>query len=422
MRRKLIIGERIMYVDADTAVNCVFAAKIRGSFTQERLRNALYKVQQKHPLLRATVKEDTMGVPYFVSSNAISPIPIRIVERSGDENWKAESKKEWHKLFNGKGSPMARIVWLKDAEVSELMLVCPHCICDGTTVVTLMTEILLLLDKPDQTLTPYRAFMSIEELLSKSYSGKMGKLIKARVFSVFARLFFLFNSRGNKKTGCGESYMLHRRLEPQKVSALAAVCKAEGVTVHAVLCGAFLDAYQQVRKSRANGKVICPVDIRRFVQEIKLDHMFAFAPIVELSTDSKSGIWKNAKKIKEDLTTKIAAMDVHDLLIMSEYFHSSAGKMINYLKSSPGSHDVTLSNMGKLSIPENYDSFEVEAIYSPTVAFPWKNPNTLVVGTFRGAMDFSFSSNDGSLKPGYAELILDKMLELLLEESAVAYA
>lgn len=420
MRRKLIIGERIMYVDAETAVNCVFTVKIRGSFTLERLRNALYKVQQKHPLLRAGIKEDPMGVPHFVSSNAISPIPVRIAERSGDDDWKTESKKEWHKLFNGKGSPMARIVWLKDNEVSELLLVCPHCICDGTTLTTLMTEILMLLDRPEEKLISYLPFMSIEELLSKSYAGKIGKLIKARVFSVFARLFFLIKSKRNKPAA-GESFMVHRRLDIGRTAALAAACKIEGVTVHSALCAAILSAFQQVKGNGANGKLICPVDIRRFVPEIKADHMFAFAPIAELSADTRSGFWNTARKIKEELNAKIIAMNVHDLLIMSEYFHSSATKMISYLKSAPGSHDVTLSNMGKLSIPEHYDSFEVEAIYSPTVAFPWKNPNTLVTGTFKGEMDFCFSSNDGFLRSEAAATIMDCALSLLLKESVADY-
>jgi hypothetical protein len=421
MRRKLIIGERIMYVDAETAVNCVFVAKIRGSFTLERLRNALCKVQQKHPLLRAGIKEDTMGVPHFVSSNAISPIPVRIAERSGNDDWKTESKKEWHKLFDGKGSPMARIVWLKDNEVSELLLICPHCICDGTTLTTLMTEILILLDRPEEKLVSYLPFISIEELLSKSYSGKIGKLVKARVFSVFARLFFLIKSKRNK-SATGESYMVHRRLGGRKTAAFAAACKTEGVTVHAALCAAFLKAFQQVKVNGANGKLICPVDIRRFVPEIKADHMFAFAPIAELSADTKLGFWNTARKIKDELHAKIAAMDVHDLLIMSEYFHSSAPKMISYLKSAPGSHDITLSNMGKLNIPERYDSFEVEAIYSPTVAFPWKNPNTLVTGTYRGEMDFCFSSNAGFLRSEAAATIMDCALSLLLQESVADYA
>jgi hypothetical protein len=64
MRRRLIIGERIMYVDAETPLNCVFAVKIRSTILLENLRVALTKIQQKHPLLRTRIKEDSAGVPW----------------------------------------------------------------------------------------------------------------------------------------------------------------------------------------------------------------------------------------------------------------------------------------------------------------------------------------------------------------------
>lgn len=64
-----------------------------------------------------------------------------------------QSKIEWGKLFDDKSAPLARVVWLKDTDVSDLILVCPHCICDGTTFVTLMSEMLGLLDKPEKELS-----------------------------------------------------------------------------------------------------------------------------------------------------------------------------------------------------------------------------------------------------------------------------
>ncbi|HKG05625.1 MAG TPA: condensation domain-containing protein [Pedobacter sp.] len=420
MRRRLILGERIMYVDAATAVNCVFTTKIKGSFTLERLRLALHKIQQKHPLLRASIREDAMGVPHFISSNGVDSIPIRIAERRSADDWKLESEKEWHKLFDGKNKPMARVVWLKDTAVSELLLVCPHCICDGTTLVTLMSELLMLIDKPEKEIGSYLPFISIEGLLLKSYSGRFGKLLKAEIFSVFARLFFLMKSR-RRNLAQGKDYMVHRRVSVENTAALAAACKAEGVTIHAALCIAFLEAFKNSFAGKAKGKLICPVDIRRFVPEIKPDHMFAFAPIVELSAEPVGGFWNKARKIKEDLKAKIVAMDVHDLLLMSEYFHSSARRMVSYLKSAPGSHDITLSNMGRLTVPENFDTFEVEAIYSPTVAFPWKNPNTVTIGTYKGEMDFCLSSNEGFLAPEKASDILDQVLGLLIQGHKSAY-
>jgi hypothetical protein len=122
--------------------------------------------------------------------------------------------------------------------------------------------------------------------------------------------------------------------------------------------------------------------------------MFAFAPIAELKIDQTiPDFWDKARKLKADLEEKIADMKVFDLLNMSEYFHSSVNKMVGFLKSTEGSHDVTLSNMGRLDIPAVYQDFKIETIYSPTVAFPWRNANTLVVSSFNNQLDFSFLSN-----------------------------
>lgn len=423
MRRRLIIGERIMYVNAETALNCVFVAKIKGTVLLENLRIALAKIQQKHPLLRARIKEDDAGIPHFVSGNNLSAIPVRTVTRIGDEDWQEQSKIEWKTLFDGESLPLARLVWIKGPEVSELLLVCPHCICDGTGFVALMSEILRLLDHPEEELLPYPAFNSIEELLSSSFTSSTAKVLKTKVFVVLARLFFLFKSAKNKHPK-GEAYLLHWKLEEPETSALAAACKDAGLTVHAALCVAFLEAFKLVRGAKAQGKVICPVDVRHFVEEIKTDALFAFAPIAELSLsgDKDKDFWTKARELKTELKKKIAAMKVHELLVMSEYFHGAVDKMLEHLKTTDGGHDITLSNMGRLKIAEDYDSFELETLYSPNVGFPWRNANTLVVSTFKKRMDFTFLSNDSFLPEEEAKAIRDQAMELLRTHVMLSYA
>lgn len=423
MRRKLIIGERIMYVDAETPLNCVFPVTISGTISRENLRIALSKIQQKHPLLRTRIKEDSAGVPHFVSSNNLAQIPVRVVERVGEEDWIAQSKIEWKKLFDGDNLPMARLVWIKGAEVSDLLLVCPHCICDGTTFVALMSELLQLLDHPEQELAPYLPFHSIEELLSPSFKSTPAKVLKTKFFAVLAKLFFMLKSAKNKHPK-GEGYLINWRLDVEDTAAIVSTCKESGASLHAALCVAFLEAFQSVRGSKAQGKVICPVDVRNFVTEIKKDEMFAFAPIAELSLSKEKELsfWAKAKQIKEELKKKIAAMKVHELLIMSEYFHASVNKMVKYLKATEGGHDVTLSNMGRLRIADKYDSFTIERLYCPNVGFPWRNANTLVVCTFKKRMDFTFLSNDAFLPEEEAKAIKEKAMELLMAEVTLSYA
>jgi len=417
MKRKLIIGERIMYVDALTPVNCIFAVKIRGIIDPEILYAALHKIQQKHPLLRMQIDDEQTGGPYFILNENIKEIPVRITERKNENDWLDESKAEWNKLFDGENEPLARIVWLKSAETSDLLWVLPHCVCDGSTIVTLMQEMLYLLDQPDMQLVPYASFNSVQELLTPAFAVSQAKIFKAHMFSLLGKAFFYFKPT-HRKIAAGNNYVLHWSLDQQQTAELVERSKAAGTTVHATLCIAVMKAFQQVRGAKAHGKVICPVDIRQFIPEIKNDTMFAFAPIVELDIDKKTetDFWTMARTLKADLNTKVKALKVEELLWISEYFHPVVSKMIKFLKATDGTHDVTLSNMGKLRITETYQTFEVVAIHSPTVAFPWRNPNTLVASTFKNRMDFTFMSNDTFLTEQEAEQIKTGAMNLIFED------
>jgi hypothetical protein len=413
MKRKLMMVERIMYVDATTPLNCVFTAKIRGSINSENLHIALSKIQQKHPLLRVRIDEDLDGGPYFILNDNIRNIPVRIVQRFMDDNWLKESETEWHKLFDGINEPLARLVWVRSEMVSELLLVMPHCVCDGGTCIALMHEILSLLDDPQQELKAYASLNWIEELMPDTFD-RVKNARKARIFSFLSKLFFLFKDTRNKFDK-GNDYALHWKLDEEQTLAIVDACKNAGTSIHATLCVAFMKAFQQVRCNKARGKVICPVDIRRLIPEIKQDTMFAFAPIVELTIDKKPDIdfWTQARNIKAGLTVKIEAMNTYEMLWLGEYMHTSVNKMIKFLKATEGTHDITLSNMGRLDINETYRSFELETIYSPTLAFPWRNPNTLVTSTFKNRMDFTFMSNDAFLDKAEALKIKTAAMEML---------
>ncbi|NOW93676.1 condensation domain-containing protein [Mucilaginibacter sp. SG564] len=414
MKRKLMMVERIMHVDASTPLNCVFAVKIAGSINPENLHTALAKVQQKHPLLRVGIDEEQEGGPYFVTNEYVRSIPVRIAERLTDNDWLKESETEWYKLFDGDNVPLARVVWIRSAAVSELLLVMPHCVCDGGTCVALLSEILSLLDNPAQELDTYIPFNSVQELMPDSFDIAKNKR-KGRIYSFLGRLFFLLKNTRNK-FGTGRNYAIHWKVDEEQTLAIAEATKNAGTSMHAALCVAFLKAFQKVRGAKARGKLISPVDIRRFIPEIKADTMFAFAPIVELTIDKKNpnmDFWEQARKIKTDLTAKIETMNAYEMLWMGEYMHKTVNRMVKFLKSTDGSHDVTLSNMGRLPIAEKYQNFEVETIYSPTVAFPWRNPNTLVTTTFKNKMDFTFMSNDNFLEETEALKIKDAAMELL---------
>ena len=412
IKRKLMMVERIMYVDPETPVNCVFAAKIKGEIREQNFKTALEKIQQKHALLRVVIDSKSEKYPFFIEEKEIAPIPLRIVERKTDEDWLTESQKEWKILFEKKNTPLARVVWVRGQDFSEVFWAIPHCISDGTTGVTLMKELLQLLDDPSLELEPYEPFASVDEFLPSNFNVK-SKKFKAKLYLTFARFFFMLQQK-SKKRNLGKDYVLHQKLDPATTSQITERCKANGISVHALLCSAFMQAFQEVKGKEAKGKVISPVDVRHFIPEIKEDHLFAFAPTVDLAIKKgSSDLLNNAKQIKEDLTQKIGKMEARELLWMGEQMHPIVDRMISMLKSSNGGHDVTLSNMGRINIPNDYKNFSIETIFSPTVAFPWLNSNTLVTSTYNHQMDFIFLSNEDFLPKAEAAKIKEKAIALM---------
>ncbi|CAA9195983.1 condensation domain-containing protein [Flavobacterium collinsii] len=412
IKRKLLLVERIMYIDATTPLNCVFTAKIKGEISKEQIEIALAKIQKKHPLLRAAIDLQDKQHPVFVVKENMKPIPLRIVKRQTDTHWLEESEQEWYRPFKEEDSPLAQLVWIKGAELSELLWVSPHCICDGTSMVTLMQELLALIDDPTLDLEPYPLFQSVNHFLSPQFDLQK-KERKAKLFLLLGKCFFLLQ-RKNKKRNLGKNYAIHWKLDPADSAVIKQKCKDNSISVHAILCTAFMQAFQEVQGESAKRKVISPIDIRHFIPEIKKDHMFAFAPTVELSLKKKTlQVLDQAKYIKKDLTQKIEKMDARELLWMGEQMHPLAHRMIALLKSSRGGHDLTLSNMGNLQIQNAYKNFTLEDIFSPTVAFPWLNSNTLVTTSYRNQMDFTLMSNQDFLPKQEALKIKDKAIELL---------
>ncbi|OCA77048.1 hypothetical protein BBI01_00865 [Chryseobacterium artocarpi] len=412
IKRKLMMVERIMYVDPETPVNCIFSAKIKGELPEQNFKTALEKIQQKHALLRVVIDSKTEKYPFFIEEKEIAPIPLRIVERKTDQDWLTESQKEWKILFEEEKTPLARVVWVRGQDVSEVFWAIPHCISDGTTGVTLMKELLQLLDNPALELEPYEAFTSVDEFLPSNFNVK-SKKFKAKLYLTFARFFFMLQQK-SKKRNLGKNYVLHQKLDPATTTQITQKCKANGISVHALLCSAFMQAFQEVKGKEAKGKVISPVDVRHFIPEIKEDHLFAFAPTVDLAIKKgSSDLLNNAKQIKEDLVQKIGKMEARELLWMGEQMHPIVDRMISMLKSSNGGHDVTLSNMGRINIPNDYKNFSIETIFSPTVAFPWLNSNTLVTSTYNHQMDFIFLSNEDFLPKAEAAKIKEKAIALM---------
>jgi NRPS condensation-like uncharacterized protein len=417
MKRKMFFFERLMYVDGHTPVNCIITARIQGDIAADDLQLALKKVQGKHPLLRANVVDEGSQV-YFSFSENPQKIPVRVVERNSDEDWRNVTVTEWKTPFNMNEGPLVRMVWIKSEGVSELMLIGHHCICDGTSLITIFREILQVVDQPDVQLTPYPPFQSLQDLVPQEVLSDLKLALLVKVKAALFRLFAL-TVKTVDAAPPGEHYLIYWQAGAKESAALVHRCKAEGTTPYAAMCVAFLLAFRQVNSARFKNKIMCPVDVRRFISNIRADVMFNYAPPIPLRIDPRAGFWDSARRLKQSMSEKIGRLNAYEHLMAAEELQTSIPKVISFLRKSKGTYDFAFSNVGRLDMPDNYQAFRVEGLLGVTVAVPWRNATTLITTHFRGHTDIALVSNDGFLPYAEAVAIKETAINLLMKAAAV---
>src|SRR5260370_12276243 len=304
-----------MYREGRTPFTSVSCMQLLGRLEEGRRRQALARLEAKHPLLRCVSEDgaDSEG-PRFVMQDRPAPIPLRIVERTHDDHWQTEVRREWVAPFDASRDPLVRLVWLRASEGNEPIVVGHHCICDGQSGLTLLRECLSAYGEPEKDLGTYDALGAIEEvgpaalLKDRSFRRRMRWKIG------LLRLIFLWERRKRARSASpirGEQMYFHRwSLDKAASLTLVERCRAEGVTVLAAMSVAFLQAFREVRGTQALRKVYTMVNARRFMPLLRPDAMFGMAPGVKLSMKrlpppqemSASCFWICSHAIKADLT------------------------------------------------------------------------------------------------------------------------
>ena len=416
MKRKMLFFERFMYVDGVTPINCSLTAKVRGVILADNLRNALNKVQAKHPLLRARVVEEA-GEPYFVLDEGVPEIPVQVIERKSDEDWRAITVAQWNVPFETQAGPLLRLLWIKSDEVSELMLVGHHCICDGGSIITLLREILLVLDQPDTELVPYTSYSSLADLVPQDVLSDAKTIRRAKRKAMMYKLFLTLWPGIKPVYGAGDPYVLYWKSGVELLDKINTRCTAEETSLFAALCVAFLLAFREVKGKAFRNKMMCPVNIRRSIRAVKSDMMFAFAPTIQLSLDRKpeADFWTRARVMKQGIADGIEGMRVYEDMMLGDLMRDSVPGIVKFLRSSRGGHDIAFSNVGRIKIESRYQTFALEALIGGTVAVPWKNANTLMATQFLQEIELGFISNERFLPQREALTIRDRALQLLME-------
>lgn len=416
MRRRLLFGERMLLGDGTEPFNAVIPFRLRGTFKEKDIQLALNQLQGKHPWLRALIHHDENHVPWFEVLERNLPIPIRIVHRNGDDDWKEESMKEWQTLFNYTELPLLRFVWIKGEEVSDMLFAFHHCLCDGGSAMSFLNEFLQLLDNPFHDIGLENPILGIQDVVPSEILANRGQQMKAKVIGRLAATAIKCIPVGKKAIERQKDYLVHWKLDKAMSQELISYCKSKQVTVNTFLSAAVLQAFKKIKGEKAFNKVSCPVDIRRFAKQIKEDHIFAFGLMIVVSANQKMSFSENLHLIQESVERKTAKLNPYITMMVMESAHDALKNFTKLLKHGKSSNDCMFSNLGRIQIPHQYKTFTLDTIFSPSVIGPLGNTTTMVASTFRGEMDFSFIGSEGYLPHSEALAIRDEVIDTIKQQ------
>lgn len=416
MRRRLLFGERMLLGDGTEPFNAVIPFRLRGTFKEKDIQLALTQLQGKHPWLRALIHHDENHVPWFEVLERTLPIPIRIVSRNGDDDWKEESVKEWQTLFNYTELPLLRFVWIKGEEISDMLFAFHHCLCDGGSAMSFLNEFLQLLDNPFHDIGLENPILGIQDVVPSEILANRGQQMKAKVIGRLAATAIKCIPVGKKAIERQKDYLVHWKLDKTMSQELISYCKSKQVTVNTFLSTAVLQAFKKVKGEKAFNKVSCPVDIRRFAKQIKEDHIFAFGLMIVVSANQKMSFSENLHLIQESVERKTSKLNPYITMMVMESAHDALKNFTKLLKHGKSSNDCMFSNLGRIQIPHQYKAFTLDTIFSPSVIGPLGNTTTMVASTFRGEMDFSFIGSEGYLPHSEALAIRDEVMETIKQQ------
>ncbi len=287
MRWKLSHIERIV------EVNITCFVRLEGRLDVDQLRSALARVQRKHPVLRALIREEADGLYY--EADSAPEIPLRIVPRVSEDDYRRECHAELTTGF-AYDQPQLRAVWLRSECESDLLLTTTHRMCDGMSVFIIVREILRSLYNDAEPI-PYEP-VKVRDIIgdyrpSKPWKHKLAALLMNGALRLVPC---------SRRPPDNKEYHLEWSAGHALSAALKQRCKAEGVSVHALFMAALERALFSVFGSKLPKTIISPIDLRRGrFAALKSDMVFYGGGNIQVRTarTPELDFWARARALNE---------------------------------------------------------------------------------------------------------------------------
>ncbi len=413
--------------------NISLIATIIGNVSHNNLREVIKKMQLRHPILNSHL--DSRGRDVFLLANEEIDIPLKIIPRERDDQWKEVILQE-HKIpFEMVKGPLIRFILLYSAEISDLIIFCQHTICDGMSLAYLARDIINYLGNPSEEveILPSAPVVDVDNIPSEIKPSLAIRLLAKKIIKKWEENEVLFNYEDfqelHKVFWKKYTYKAHLyELSSEDTKALILACRKQGVTVNTALIAAFAIAQNKLnpKSPKYLRKYGSAVDLRKDLINPVGEQFGFFASGIELKYrySSKDTLWDVAKEMykeanpenakKQSLIKTLSVFELPSPLMEAQLFaafghlipanspsykkmqaflnddKNLAVKMVKKKLSKGIAMAQIMTNLGKMDFPKKYGDLILENL----ILMPSCSPYTeLVLGVVTHAGSLSITLN-----------------------------
>jgi NRPS condensation-like uncharacterized protein len=436
-------------------------ARIKGHVTEEMLRHAVRKVQQRHFLIRVRIKDGQDHAQWFVADD-VQEIPIETIPRQSENDW-IEIHAEGLKIpFDFETHPAIRFILVQSSDISELIILCHHMICDGMSLAYLARDLMVYLGDParEVEVLPPTPVIDLDNLPDDVSQSGLAKFFIKRMNQKWAEECVFFDQEDYKILTKAYWDNYHHKffsieLSEAETSALVKQCRKEAVTVNSALTTAFSGAQSFVEGEKPyHAKIVVAASLRERLPHSPSEAIGMYAGGVELKFkyNHKKNFWENARAFHQKIQPKYTNKQLFSNILNWLYLDPTLFEAMNFkklgglvpsdsaryekLSAFSKKADVVLSilqrdhleslqtkhwgtavtNLGRLDFPQEYGDLKLERLMmQPGGGIPLANAN-LVLGavTCAGKLSLVLEYAEEAIDTATMRKIRDKALEYLL--------
>ncbi|MCC5667133.1 condensation domain-containing protein [Nostoc sp. CHAB 5784] len=369
MNRILTASEQLMWLSYNNSPeNVTLSATINGSFTIELLTEALAWLQLRHSRLRVKIVINNQNQPQFSLEN-VPPIPLRVIERQGEEHWCWEMIEELRQPLSWNKEPLLRVLLLHSPDISNLIITFHHCIGDGLSGAYLIRDILQFIGEPDSPRELLPDLPPVDEIIPNATKNWVEEDLDS---SIELKSILTTTYRNNQGVNTLETFpirLFRWTLSPWETTKLIARCREEKTSVHGALCAAFFLAIAAEIKSHNEIilKCLTPINIRNYltIDVGKNLGEYITRQVTAHRLNQKTDFWDLAREVKYKLNQLVADGKIFDDVLKARALLSSnSNKGEETLDARDlGGIDIVITNLGNLNIKQEFGNLQLQEFY-----------------------------------------------------------